>query len=121
MMRRPWVAVALWALFIEALMLWPSPPDVPRGLNVTGLDKAVHALLFGVLAALAGRAGATRARPVWPALVGVVVFGAFTEFEQSFIPTRSMELGDFLADAAGAVIGLVVFAAWAPRRRELHR
>jgi hypothetical protein len=32
-----------------------------------------------------------------------------------------MDLGDFLADSAGAAIGLAMFAAWALRRRELRR
>jgi VanZ family protein len=37
------------------------------------------------------------------------------------MPSRAMELGDLLADAAGAAIGLAMFAALAPTRRELHR
>ncbi len=121
MIGRPWTAVVLWAVVIEALIIWPSPPAVPPSLDIVGLDKIVHAALFGVQAALAARALRTDARPWWPAFVGVVVFGAFTEFEQSFIPTRSMEMGDFLADAVGAAVGLALFAVWAPRRRELHR
>jgi VanZ family protein len=45
----------------------------------------------------------------------------FTELEQHFIPSRSMELGDFLADAAGAALGFVAFTMWAQRRREFSR
>jgi VanZ family protein len=121
MIRSRWVWVVGWALLIEMLVLWPSPPEVPQPLWVIGFDKLVHAALFAVQAALAGWALAARDRPAWPAGVGVVVFAVATELEQQFIPSRSMELGDILADAAGAVIGLAVFAALAPRRRERHR
>jgi VanZ family protein len=121
MIHSRWAWVVGWALLIEMLVLWPSPPEVPQALWVIGLDKMVHAALFAVQAALAAWALAERNRPVWPAMVGAAAFGAATELQQHFMPSRSMELGDFLADAAGAVIGLAVFAALAPRRRERHR
>ena len=114
-----WSRVMGWAVLIEVLVLWPSPPDVlqlPWGI---GVDKIVHATLFGVQAALAAWARDERGRSRWPALVGAVAFGALTEVQQQLMPSRSMELGDFLADAAGAVIGLALFAVLAPTRREL--
>lgn len=116
-----WRWVIAWALLIEGLVLWPHPPEVPQPFSMIGLDKLVHAGLFGVQAALAGRALRQDSRPWWPALVGVIAFGAFTEVEQFFIPSRSMELDDFLADSIGAIIGLVAIAKWAPRRQEQHR
>ena len=36
------------------------------------------------------------------AFVLAAAFGAVTEVQQHFIPSRSMEFGDFLADAGGA-------------------
>jgi VanZ family protein len=116
-----WGWVVGWALLIEALVLWPSPPEIRSPFAFIGLDKLVHAGLFGVQAVLIARAMGPEARPWWPALAAVMAFGAVTEIEQHFVPTRSMELGDFLADSAGAAIGLAIFAALAPRRRELHR
>jgi VanZ family protein len=120
-MRRPWLPVVLWVLVIEGLMIWPHPPAAPQLINFPGIDKVVHLGLFGTLAALSARALGGTPRTWWPALLGAMLFGAFTEFEQSFIPSRSMDLGDFLADSAGAAIGLAMFAAWALRRRELRR
>ncbi|MDQ8154739.1 MAG: VanZ family protein [Gemmatimonadota bacterium] len=120
-MRRPWLHALLWAVFIETLVLWPSPPDVPQPFTIVGFDKMVHAAVFAVQAALVGRALRIDGRPWWPAMVGSIAFGAVTEWQQQFIPSRSMELDDLLADAIGAVVGLSVFAAWALRRRELHR
>lgn len=121
-MRGRWGGAIAWALLIEALVLWPSPPTIRSPFLSLGLDKIVHAALFGVLAALLARAlGGAAARPWWPAFAGSVAYGALTELQQSFIPSRSMELGDILADSVGAALGLGLFAAWALRRREPHR
>ncbi|MBA4070522.1 MAG: hypothetical protein C0497_01605 [Gemmatimonas sp.] len=120
MIRRRWSWVVGWALLIEVLMLWPSPPDVPGLPWKVGLDKVAHAALFGVLAVLGAWALEERGRSWWPALVGAVAFGALTEVQQQLIPSRAMEMGDILADAAGAVIGLAMFAVLAPTRRELR-
>lgn len=121
MIRGRWTWVLGWAVLIEVLLLWPSPPDVPRLPWNIGFDKMVHAVLFAVQAALGAWALAERRRSAWPALVGAIAFGALTEVQQQLMPSRFMELGDFLADAAGAVVGLALFAAMAPTRRELHR
>ena len=121
MIRGRWTWVVGWAVLIEMLLLWPSPPDVPQLLWSIGFDKLVHAGLFAVQAALGAWALEERKRSAWPALAGAIAFGALTEVQQQFMPSRAMELGDFLADAAGAVIGLVLFAVLAPMRRELHR
>lgn len=121
MMRGRWAWVVGWAVLIEVLLLWPSPPDVPSLAWGIGLDKIVHAALFAVQAVLGAWALQERRRLAWPALAGAIAFGALTEVQQQLMPSRAMELGDFLADAAGASIGLALFAALAPTRRELHR
>lgn len=121
MIRRRWAWVVGWALLIEGLLLWPSPPEVPRLLRSIGFDTMAHVGLFAVQAALGAWALEERGRSAWLALVGAIAFGALTEVQQQLMPGRAMELGDFLADAAGAVLGLALLAALAPTRRELHR
>lgn len=121
MIRGRWTWVLGWAVLIEVLLLWPSPPEVPRLFRSIGFDKIVHAGLFAVQAVLGAWALEERGRSAWPALVGAIAFGALTEVQQHLMPSRAMELGDFLADAAGAAVGLALFAALAPTRRELHR
>ena len=126
MIAARWRPAMLWAVLIEALMLWPNPPSVPQGWNFVWLDsiapdKLVHAGLFAVMCFLIVRALAVEARPKLVAFVATAAFGACTEFQQHFVPTRSMEFGDILADAAGSAIGLAIFAAWALRRREFNR
>lgn len=68
-------------------------------------DKLVHASLFVVLGALAAR-GWPRPRQRWRALAGLLLLGVLTEALQSLIPGRSASLGDWLADALGACVGL---------------
>lgn len=126
MIAARWRPAVLWAVLIEALVLWPNPPEVPRGwtlvwFDFVKLDKLAHVALFAVLSVLVLRALMVEGRPAWMAFVSGAAFGAFTELQQHFVPTRSMEFGDFLADAAGSAVGLGIFAAWALRRREFSR
>ena len=126
MIAARWRPAVLWAVLIEALMLWPNPPSVPQGWTLAlpdfiPPDKLVHFGLFAVMCLLIVRALAVDARPKLVAFIATAAFGGCTEIQQHFVPTRSMEFGDFLADAAGAAIGLAIFAAWALRRREFNR
>ena len=131
-MASRWRGPLAWAVLIEVLLLWPHPPHLPRSwysfplFAVIGIDTCVHAFLFGVLAALLARAlsaGSRSAgsRPAWTSFAMSALFGAFTEFQQYLIPSRSMALGDFLADATGAALGLAAYTIWAQRRREISR
>jgi VanZ family protein len=119
-MPRHWWHVLGWAGLIELLVMWPAPPTLPEPWLLIGSDKLAHAGLFAVQSALAARALHAERRALWPAAVGASLFGAVTELQQHLMPSRSMELGDLLADVGGAVIGLAAFVVLAPRRRELQ-
>jgi len=91
-----------------------------------GLDKLLHALAYGVLAATVIYADpALTGRPaggfsgVMVVLV-CVVYGVGDEFHQSFIPARTASLCDLLADAVGAFC-LVVVAQRRYRRQAISR
>ena len=81
-------------------------------------DVLSHAAAYAVLGAtilrgLAGahRAGAT-ARAALLAAVLAAAYGAADEFHQSFVPGRSAELRDVLADALGAAAGAALGWGW---------
>lgn len=92
-------------------------------------DKLVHVLLYAVLAALLATALApprSRAAPersrrtvMLIALAAVIatLYGVTDELHQLFVPGRSSDVGDLLADAAGALIGTGATAALLRRRR----
>ena len=84
-----------------AMFLTPGD-DVPQG---GPNDKVVHALIFVALA-VAGR----WARIPWLALgIGLATYAALTEILQATLPiNRDGNVLDFLADAAGIAVGLLL-------------
>ena len=119
---RQWGPPVLWAAFILLLTSVPGS-DIPHVsfLNFHASDKLVHATMYGIFAWLATRSLVRAGRPLRQAvlmvLLGIAVFAALDEWHQQFIPGRSMDVFDWLADISGAVIGTVV-AVVAPRVRE---
>jgi hypothetical protein len=69
-------------------------------------DKLAHAFTFGVLALL--WSGVFRARRPWLVLVLAALTGACDEVHQIWLPGRTADVFDFLADVAGA--GMVLAA-----------
>jgi len=88
-------------------------PGIP-----TGTDKPLHWLAYLGLAVVVVRAVAgglpvrLDARSAAIAMLITVGYGAFDEVHQMFVPGRSAEMNDLLADAAGAISGAVVCWAW---------
>ncbi|GLC27331.1 VanZ family protein [Roseisolibacter agri] len=112
--RGRWAPAAVWATLVLVATSWPNP-----GLPQAGrVDKVLHALSYGLLGWLVGRAvpASTRGQ-LAAAFAGLVAFGALDEWHQGFIPGRATSGADLLADAVGALVGLLLYAA--RRRRAL--
>jgi len=95
---RRFAGVCFWfVLLVSAVVL--LSPKTPSGAEVNGIDKVIHALLFGLLAA------ATRAR--FAAGLGwVLAYAATSEVLQAVLPiNRDGGVADAVADAAGALLG----------------
>lgn len=97
-------------------------PLPPEGLPDSDLplDKAVHFGLYlglgwtvGRSLALSGAGGAGSRAAAW---IGGLLFAAVDEAHQAFVPTRVTSLTDWLADAAGVTVGLLLVTAWMARR-----
>ena len=73
-----------------------------------GWDKAAHMSVFALITALLLHG--TEGRAPLAVLLAVIGFGALDEVHQLFMPSRSSDLLDFIADAAAAtaVCGLVL-------------
>ena len=93
-------------------MLWPleAPPPAPEG-----SDKLLHFIAFAALVFPLARTGRLGLLPVF---IGASAFGATIERIQ---PTfnRSAELGDWVADTLGVLIGIGLGLAY--RRVRPHR
>lgn len=106
-----WLVATLAVSF--AFMLVGSRPSVPRALRELS-DLILHAGAYLVLAVLAAR---TARSFRWPAplvlgLVYAAVHGAGLEILQHFNPPRAAEWSDWVADCAGAGVGVVVLGWW---------
>jgi VanZ family protein len=106
--------------FVEPLIRWILPDataETVYALHVV-VRKCGHLAEYALLALLAFRAlrsgRAERFRSEWAggALAIAVVYALVDEFHQSFVSTRSGNLGDVLVDAAGAVLALAALAWW---------
>jgi VanZ family protein len=103
----------LWRLLLGLLFVaitWLAlVPDPPRGLS-TGWDKSNHLLAFASLAFTAVWACWPRPRQWWLLVVVMLAYGVGIEIAQSFLPPRSADAADVLADGIGIALGLL--AAW---------
>jgi VanZ family protein len=75
------------------------------------LDKAVHAALYAVLGWLVAAAmwvsGRRGIKELAFGLAAIFAYAALDEVHQMWLPGRVATVTDWLADAAGATIGLV--------------
>ncbi len=88
--------------------------ELPAALRPIHGDKAIHALEYAILGYLCAQA-ALRSwpdrAPLRATLVGALValaFGLSDELHQAFVPGRSADAWDLLADGVGAMIGALV-------------
>ncbi len=102
-----WAPVLLLLAFEAYLSSQSRLPGI--GISFDGLDKLEHAAYFfltGLLAVRAARFGEHWGPGKTAVLLVLSAFlwGCLDEIHQSFVPMRSVELGDVLADTAGVVL-----------------
>ena len=95
-----------------------SLPQDAVPVQTSNIDKLLHFTIYTVFSFLLTRQISEDTTP-WRAAVGsiliVAAFAAADEWHQRFIPGRFPEFADWLADVAGAVVGVLIFAVF--RRR----
>ena len=112
----------LMALTWMGLLFYLShQPSLPTPSLFPAQDKIIHALAYGGLAVmLLGsyplRAGHYSWQQIGASAGIASLYGASDELHQSFVPGRSPEIGDWLADTLGALIA-VLLVAWLVRNR----
>jgi VanZ family protein len=100
---RTWRALLVFLLVVVTyLALTPKPL---QGFE-SGLDKVAHLLAFTALA-FSGYLGFPASRGTRTALpFGLLAYGGLIEVLQLFVPGRTSEWGDLLADGIGIVFGI---------------
>jgi VanZ family protein len=113
-----WLPVALYMAAIFYVSSLQNPP-IPSGVA----DVDLHALAYFGLMLVVVRAVS---RGTWTGVTTgtiamawaiTVAYGATDEWHQMYVPTRHAELGDWQADAIGALVAGVCVKAWSIIRR----
>jgi VanZ family protein len=124
--RWPWIALTF--AYCAYIFYLSSQPDLgferPEWMDWPHSDKLAHFGMYGGLGGLVAL-GLWRSNPVGlpprQLFLGPVLFAALyglsDEIHQIFVPERTFDLLDLLADAAGATMIAGVFTHWTVRRR----
>ncbi len=111
----------LWALVIFTGSSIPAE-DFPD-LSILAYDKVFHFLLFGLFCYFLYRALQNQNRyprlalhAPWAAFSVTILYGVFDEVHQVFVPGRSPDLLDLLADSLGALTAIVILLVLARAR-----
>ncbi|PXW98039.1 VanZ family protein [Sphaerotilus hippei] len=103
--RRVWrVLLLLLLVVITWLALAPHPPQEAN----LGWDKLNHMAAFTALAFAGALARTLCKRHLATLSATLMLFGAWIEIAQSFVPGRSADGQDLVADAVGIVLGLLI-------------
>lgn len=108
--RRVWRGLfVVYALILAAALLHPQPSAAPVLGELAQLlpldDKWQHWIAFAGLAAL----GILSFGPSMLVLCGLLVYGVGLEYAQSFVPGRTVDLWDVIADLGGIAMTLAFF------------
>jgi VanZ family protein len=116
----PFFRYRLPPLLYCALIFWQSSIPVPEDLlpSIPFLDKILHAVGYALLGWLTARAldhgfnGLDHGRLFWLATLLAALYGLSDEFHQSFVPGRTPDPADFLADALGGAAGALTWVGY---------
>ena len=110
--RRIWVQqrIPIALLFSVAIFMASSQPIQIRP-GITGLDKVIHFLVYGLLALSYGNVSTSGGQRktigrLFTAWGMALLFGLSDEWHQSFVPGRTSEWQDLLADGLGAAMAI---------------
>ena len=110
-----------WPLLIAALIVLASSRSRVAAPDITKIDdKFAHFGVYGLLATLVCRLGHGWRAAAW-SLLAVSAFGVSDEWHQSFVPGRSSDVRDWIADTLGAALAVGLYGGWAWYRQLLER
>jgi VanZ family protein len=108
-----------YAIVASAILFWLSSLPIRQPANLPYIDKVEHVIaymLLGLAYFNVGSAGGRRLNRlvILGTWIVVVAYGISDEWHQSFVPGRSADVADVVADSVGGALGVW----WALRMRE---
>ena len=102
-----WTLFGLYAMVVFILSVIPVPEKIqPKIPSIDKIEHLVEYFFFGWLLMRAQFAsGVGRTRAGWTATFAAIGFGVMCELIQIWIPYRSAEFMDLVADGIGGVLG----------------
>ena len=105
-----WLPVILYCLLIFIQSSYPASQSLP---SIPHMDKLAHIGAYALLGFLLFRA--FQSTSIWKSAVLIVIlsalvssmFGISDEIHQHFVPSRTADVVDVLADVAGSFLGAV--------------
>lgn len=116
-----WTPLLFYMLAVFLVSVSPNPPKLPE---VWAMDKVAHFGAYAVMGLLWARAlyggpgragGLNESRRMAVAVLVTALFGAFIEVCQGYVPGRSADVMDAMANGAGGSLG--VYIHWRIMRR----
>ncbi|NJD57442.1 MAG: hypothetical protein FIA94_13710 [Nitrospirae bacterium] len=105
------MVLAIWLIFLLVVSLIPlSSPKLPPH-----SDKVEHFIAYGITSILIFRYLAAKGRKDRISVFSVVIassYGALIEVLQGLTPYRQFSFGDMAANAAGALVFCLAYAAY---------
>ncbi len=114
----PWI---FWMILITLQSSFSGIPIPDMGITYT--DKILHFIVFGILGFLITRGMRyskieyLKTRPVLTAILLGCVFALSDEVHQAFVPARSAEVLDWVADFMGIVVFSYLYNSWFPLKK----
>lgn len=110
-----WLPLILYCLLIYIQSDNPSPEQIP---SFRFFDKFLHFIAYGIMGILFYRAYQTlqiNNNRRWLLLLSIAsasLYGVSDEIHQSFVPFRSAEAADVIADFLGSICGVYLYHLW---------
>jgi VanZ family protein len=120
--------VVLWAILIFVGSSLPAS-RIPK-LPIYVSDKLIHAVLFCVFGLLLHLALEPKIAPknfqwkrMFLTLLIVMAYGGLDEFHQHYVPGRSVDVYDFMADTFGGLFAIFIIVKnyWSKKSQNLQR
>ena len=126
-MRREWTFAILWGILIFTLSSLPSLPGTDRMLFGLPSDKWLHFCEFGFFGFLVARGAMKswarwhRAKKITVAFSICFLWAVADEVHQGFVPGRSKDMLDLLADTGGIIFAQILTFNLSALRNMLRR